>query len=326
MTECYNARNSPFLRTLDHHSLEGGPHNRAFKDLRHFIGRLGAHRKATKTIVAAVAGMPGFLDGFSIEVERSSAHALCKLLPEDTTAFKIIGRMCPKDAAQQYRDTLRLMDSSYGLNMDAGLAERCTFETRVHAELLLLDLFMRKKYEFVGGDRYIGCSKPACYSCYQYFLAQNNNFVLPACHNKLYLYWRPPDVFDEFDLEAIERRTDTMNKMNTRIRNEIKEQLERRAVPKHHHFDSTTGKSLAIDIEVLHESSYSERCSFNVNEASDGGLGKSRDQETESWKEDLEEGIDGDLEGDLEIHLSEDSEIDLKESCEEDSDGGAPLI
>jgi hypothetical protein len=57
--------------------------------------------------------------------------ALCKLLPEDTTAFKIIGRMCPKDGAQQCRDTLKLMDSTYGFNMDAGLAEGCTFQTRV---------------------------------------------------------------------------------------------------------------------------------------------------------------------------------------------------
>jgi hypothetical protein len=34
--------------------------------------------------------------------------------------------------------------------------------TRVHAELLIVDFFSRKKLEFVDGDKYVGCSKPAC--------------------------------------------------------------------------------------------------------------------------------------------------------------------
>lgn len=89
VTECYEAGNSCLLQALGHRCLEGRPHNRAFKDLCHFIGRLGSHRKATKTIVAAAVGIPGLLEGFSIKVEPSSAHALCKLLPEDTTAFKV---------------------------------------------------------------------------------------------------------------------------------------------------------------------------------------------------------------------------------------------
>jgi hypothetical protein len=89
VTDCYEARNSCLLQALGHRCLEGRPHNRAFKDLCHFIGRLGSHRKAAKTIVAAAVGIPGLLEGFPIKVEPSSAHALCKLLPEDTTAFKV---------------------------------------------------------------------------------------------------------------------------------------------------------------------------------------------------------------------------------------------
>jgi len=150
VTKCYQARNSRLLRALDRLSAEGKPHCRAFQDLRHYIGRLGAHRMATKTLVAAVAGAPGFLEGFSVQVEPSSPRAYCNLLPEDTTASGIMGRMCPKDGAALYRDALKLMDSSYELNLDVALEENCAFETRVHAELLLLDLFIRKKYEFVG--------------------------------------------------------------------------------------------------------------------------------------------------------------------------------
>ena len=142
---------------------------------------------ATKTLMTAVAGAPEFLEGFSIQVKSSSSRAYCNLLPENTIAFDIMGRMCSKNGAASYRDALKLMNSSYELNLNVALEKNCAFETRVHAELLLLDLFIRKKHEFTGEDRYIECSKPACYFCSQYFRAQITSFTLPACHNKLYL-------------------------------------------------------------------------------------------------------------------------------------------
>jgi len=292
--KCYQARNSRLLRALDRLSAEGKPHCRAFQDLRHYIGRLGAHRMATKTLVAAVAGAPGFLEGFSVQVEPSSPRAYCNLLPEDTTASGIMGRMCPKDGAASYRDALKLMDSSYELNLDVALEENCAFETRVHAELLLLDLFIRKKHEFTGEDRYIGCSKPACYSCSQYFRAQITSFTLPACHNKLYLRWRPPDIFDELDLEAIQRRNDTMNNMNVRIREEIKEQLDRRTLTRHRQFDSTTGRSIAFDIETFQNHSNDEHFDFNLGtrESFVEDLEDASEQRWESSEERLEESYD----------------------------------
>ena len=85
------------------------------------------------------------------------------------------------------------------------------------------------------------------------FRAQRTSFRLPACHTKLYLRRRPPDIFDELDLEAIQRRNDTMNKLNMRIREEIKEQLDRLTLTMHYQFDSTTGKSVAIDLGNIPE-------------------------------------------------------------------------
>ena len=252
VTECYEARNSPLLLLLTQSTTEGRPRAQIFKDLRHYLGRLGAHRKATKTVVATAVRLPGFLDGFQLEIEPSSAVRLCKLIPDDTVASKIMVRMCPKDGASEYCKALSAMDSTYQLRLDTGLKEHCTFETRVHAEVLLLDLFKRMDYEFVGGDKYIGCSKPACYSCYHYFLAQTVKFTLPACHNKPFLRWRPPDILDSRDINAISSRQDVMNKMNARIRADIKEQLDRRTAPRKGHFDSTTGRSLAIDVRILH--------------------------------------------------------------------------
>jgi len=141
----------------------------------------------TKTLMMTVAGASEFLERFSVQVKPSSPRAYCNLLPEDTIASGIMDRMCPKDGAASYRDALKLMNSSYELNLNVALEENCAFETQIHAELLLLDLFIRKKHEFTSEDRYIECSKPACYSCSQYFRAQITSFTLPACHNKLYL-------------------------------------------------------------------------------------------------------------------------------------------
>ena len=81
VSRCYEARGSPLLRAILARSQDGRPHHRAFKDSHHYLGRLGAHRKATKIVVAAAVRMPGFLEGLSVHVEPSLAHAICKLLP-----------------------------------------------------------------------------------------------------------------------------------------------------------------------------------------------------------------------------------------------------
>ena len=153
-----------------------------------------------------------------------------------------MGRICPKNSAEQYRDALKRIDIHYGLNLDAMLGGNCTFKTRVQ------DLFLRTKFEFAGSDKYIGCGKPACYSCYRYFRAQSTSVVLPACHNKLYLCWRSPDIFNPQDSANIKRRDDIMNLIDVKIREEIKEQLENRALSRRGHFDSTSGESFAIGV------------------------------------------------------------------------------
>ena len=350
VSRCYEARGSPLLRAILVRSQDGRPHHRAFKDLHHYLGRLGAHRKATKTVVATAVRMPGFLEGFSVRVEPSSAHAICKLLPQDTTAFKIMGRICPKNGAEQYRDALKQIDVCYDPNLDALLAGNCTFKTRVHAEVLLLDLFLRMKFEFAGSDKYIGCSKPACYSCYQYFRAQSTSVVLPACHNKLYLCWRPPDIFDPQDLANIKRRDDSMNQMNIKIREEIKEQLETRVLSRRGHFDSTSGGSFAIGVGSDTQELTGQHNKSSADEGADSEHNKhfvedeaqSRDEDTEEDTETLGAYQDFDLtwEEIFKADTLQDSEENTEEetktphgrigesaetSDDENSDGGVAL-
>lgn len=47
--------------------------------------------------------------------------------------------------------------------------------------------------EFLDDDKYIGCSKPACYFCYNWLRNHNHDYIPPATHNKVILGCRGPD-------------------------------------------------------------------------------------------------------------------------------------
>ena len=132
--------------------------------------------------------------------------------------------------------------------------EACRTKTRVHAELFLVDLFYHEEYEFVDGDKYVGCSKPACHGCYQYILAMLGNFALPqlATHNNIYLTWRPPDVPISRGECSAKRRAKTMNTMNEYVRTDMIQQIRSRK-PRSIVFDSASGFTslLVQDFEVM---------------------------------------------------------------------------
>lgn len=83
------------------------------------------------------------------------------------------------------------------------IRDEAHFKTRVHAELLLVDTVHWRQFEFFDDDPYIGCSKPACFGCFHDILSHPFNFSLPACHNKLCLTWRPPDIFADTPSAAV---------------------------------------------------------------------------------------------------------------------------
>ncbi|KAH6722575.1 hypothetical protein BKA61DRAFT_702089, partial [Leptodontidium sp. MPI-SDFR-AT-0119] len=68
------------------------------------------------------------------------------------------------------------------------------FKPRVHAELNLLECFYTKRLAFVDDNRFIGCSKPACYYYYHYICLYPGGFVRLFSHRVRYLSWRPPDL------------------------------------------------------------------------------------------------------------------------------------
>lgn len=247
--ECFDARKLSAFETLAQLTASGRAHSKFFDDIRHLIGRLGEHLKAAKTLVTAALRFPAILDDFEIQVRASPPSRCYFQSTKEITLDGMASRIFSKEAdITHYQDALNMLERTSNGALLERLKEECCFKTRIHAELLLLDLFYWKQFEFRGDDPYIGCSKPACYNCFQYILAHPGNFALPACHNKLYLAWRAPDILEENVSVTIASRIREAitNKMNSNARAELRRQIDGRCSRRPPQYDSVTGTSSSI--------------------------------------------------------------------------------
>ena len=263
MRECFEARKTFAFDTLAQLTASGNAHSRFFDDIRHLLGRLGEHLKCVKTIVSASLRFPALFDDFTIQI-RASPPSDCFFQTSSSSPDISLGDMAHRiftreDDIAYYRDALSQLERTSNGTLLARLREERLFKTRVHAELLLVDLFYWMRFEFLEDDPYIGCSKPACFNCFQYILAHPGHFALPACHNKLYLAWRAPDLLEddwEVDVElavASKIREGIVKKMCVVVRAELRRQIDGKCARKGRQFDSTTGTGSSIRGDLLQE-------------------------------------------------------------------------
>lgn len=76
---------------------------------------------------------------------------------------------------------------------------------------------------FVGDDKYIGCSKPACYFCFNWLSLHHHTYVRPATHNKIIVGCRGPD--NDVNNSGAAVLTDMYRKLCTRLGDDILEHL-----------------------------------------------------------------------------------------------------
>lgn len=176
--------------------------NGCFGELAHFIGRLGAHWSSTRTIVDAALRLPSLRRISGIEFAPAQPVEQVNIPADKLDPGALVRNICKKIAHQNptvgtalYQEWAKVDDLD--MNQQDGIRARMVKEnpivTRVHAELVLTDLFSRRGFEFVGSDRYVGCSKPACYFCWNWIDLHHKVFVRPASHNKVILGCRGPD-------------------------------------------------------------------------------------------------------------------------------------
>lgn len=147
-----------------------------------------------------------------------------------------------KDEVARYQLMLAHMSDKFGLySRFMSFYKDRNFLPRVHCEINLLEYFYTKRLPFVDSDRYIGCSKPACYCCLLYIRNYPGCFVEPTSHQKIYLNWRPPDLDLEDKEKARTHQRDMLNSIIPILRKEALHQISERGSPVKWHPDSTTG-------------------------------------------------------------------------------------
>lgn len=213
--------------------------------MRHFIGRLAAYRYAVMQIVEFARSSPWILEKAIIRPCRAAEQSA---VPPISTTFDfedIVNRVLLVTDQEMKHTLLENMPSDVLNKMHKVLDEN--FKPKLHAELILLEAMWREKAEFVGGDKFIGCSKPACYCCYEYIRLHPSGMALPASHSKTYRNWRLPNTSqtpnrsDHIASSSIPR--DMLTMLMPIIRNRAIESIYKAKGPEafEFRFDSTTG-------------------------------------------------------------------------------------
>ncbi|KAH8706056.1 hypothetical protein BGW36DRAFT_286171 [Talaromyces proteolyticus] len=207
---------------------------------KHFIGRLAIYQKSIQTLLDVALDIPQLLENCQLRICESSRHLPSPLNPKASTLDGVVHRMFPEFTSTEVRRDLERLNI-FG-NLHEQLSRACTFKTRVHAELLLIEKSRSNGWEFVAGDKYIGCSKPACFCCYHYINSLPERYSISGCHNKIYTHWRAPDLTIQ-DLKAAKIREDALNAVVAKLRTEVRRCIDERPVKIRPHYDSITGST-----------------------------------------------------------------------------------
>lgn len=251
-------------RRVSDRSADRSPttHENPFLRLRHIIGRLGSYHRAAKILVHACSRVPRLFDEFQIKTQPPPKLSEYPQLTDGlTTLDGIVKRMLPKDDPKlaRYQEALAFMDDKFGiLQQFLEKIHDKNFKPRVHAELILLEHFYHQKMDFVDDDRFIACSKPACYCCYHYINEHPGGFVRPPSHGVRYPNWRPPEILNSIKSSNIKYQNDILNEMISKIRRDALRQIEQRRGPGKWRLDSTTGISTSLNGKSL-QSQYADQ-------------------------------------------------------------------
>jgi hypothetical protein len=193
--------------------------------------------------------MMAFLESYSVQAVPIPAKGNGRPPPRKSTNVEAaLRRMLPMEAPELdvYRQALALMDEPLKISERFINDYRDSKnKTRVHAEVQILHYFDQHDEEFAESDKYVACSKPACFCCHLYFRHHPGGFVEPRSHYKIYLNWQPPGIESAGTGKKNQLR-DILNLMIKDIRKDALSQIIRKAAPRGYHPDSITGISLSI--------------------------------------------------------------------------------
>ncbi|KAK6523364.1 hypothetical protein TWF281_001344 [Arthrobotrys megalospora] len=224
---CYQARHSEMVKAVTLRAEASGEGRDTssltaqYARIRHLIGRLGSYIKAAGILVDAARHYPQLFTDYSIETATSDPNFTPPAYRSQSSINGIINRMV-KDPSlcRSYQDELHAQDERFHLELEERIKKvykTSNFKLKTHAEIILLDLFYRKGFQFLDHNRYIGVSKLSCFLCYRYFQAHPLGAQTSGCSNNLYLQWQPPYVRENVP-SLVKAQEDILNTMIQGIR------------------------------------------------------------------------------------------------------------
>ncbi|TGJ79301.1 hypothetical protein E0Z10_g9464 [Xylaria hypoxylon] len=250
----YQERDSPMMKRLSSRLQTRGDlsvtdgQSVAIKDTLHCLGRLAHHIRAPQQIIEDVSSHPGLrnvLDEFKVDPIRPHLIIDRPHAEPDIHIYSIMNRMLPCGGFDtRYKEAADSMNQRF--DIVARFKEEYdnkNFNPLMHAEIQILEHFWDKR-QFFNDDRYIGCSKPACYCCHLYMQHHPSRCVVPQTSRKVYVNWGLRELPQGSQDAEYKHQRDRLNEMVKSIRNDALDQILRKAPAEPWHPDSQTGFTL----------------------------------------------------------------------------------
>ena len=220
-----------------------------FGKTRHMIGRLAHHIRAPRELIEDASQLKYLISRrFSVESVEKLKSVHRPPADKQTELENILRRMLGKGDTrlQGYQEALGHLNHKFDV-LDRILESYQKTKLVVHAEISVLEHFHARGLEFADGDRFIACSKPACFCCKLYIRHHPAQCVEPRSHEKVYSTWSPPNIPQGTQDPGYIPQRNIINYMLDAIRAEALSQIERMADPHKWHPDSLTGITPSIN-------------------------------------------------------------------------------
>lgn len=241
----YEFRNSPASRILEE-KLQNRRSSALWLHIRHYIGRLGSWWKACKAVIYGATKFPSRLERFTLFPVISSRVSISLPAVPNVDFQDALERLFPNYNDDELQRVLQAFRHACGSDVDEEFLEKFThknFRPRLHAEVSMMEHCYQ--IDFVGNDRYIGCSKPSCYCCNLYTKSHPGLYLPRPCHGNTWINWCTPAHLDMHIALSRDENHEIMHRMVEEIRQDIESQLMGPKA-KSRMFDSATGLSSSV--------------------------------------------------------------------------------
>ncbi len=244
---CYRAHRKKTFAILRHRSSQGNQRRLDYERLYKLLDKLGKHIWLFQRMIHAIDALRrDFREGFVVkQIPASTGKPIPFPNFNEKSMEKVVGRVFSK---KRERDEFyHHLSQFYDKDILNGRLQQCKKTgPRVHAEIILIDYFDRTDVTFLNNDdKYIGCSKPACYLCYHYIQKHPTKYTLPPSHQKLYYAWCLPAIraSDRNCTDKITHHKRFLKEITGTLRSDLRNEVMRQVAPRNYHADSTAGAS-----------------------------------------------------------------------------------